>query len=137
MKASAIFLLCLLALPVFAGSHTFYFAWSAVDSFGLESDWSVVRTWEREAGGAQVVTARCEDPDMEVTLWLHWWMDAGGTNCVDAGTNRTMTVRIVPAALTNIVITVTGAANSWCITNPVASSCFVTGQNLTITERRF
>src|ERR1035438_1157916 len=97
MKASAIFLLCLLALPVFAGSHTFYFAWSAVDSFGLESDWSVVQTFDREAGGAQVVTARCEDTDPEVNLWLHWWLDMGSvTNCVEAGTNRSLVVRIVP-----------------------------------------
>ncbi len=155
-----IFLLCLLAKPVFAVSHTFYFACTAVDGSGLESVYSAEVDWVRENGGSPFVTlawdagAAASDQSPVISYRIHWGLFSGTyTRTEDAGTNCELTIRVVPAALTNCAVTVAGqdlewapmakgpwtllGADTWTVTNPPLPMLLFRGHGVTITRRSF
>ena len=104
--------LCVLCVSALSLPATeLFFAATATDSFGLQSDYSAELEYDRPIGGPRSITLAWDQCDPGVTYTIYWGRISGlYTHTVDAGTNLTLTVILCPPPLTNVLITVTGQA---------------------------
>ena len=155
MRATAVFLLCLLAATVFGTTHTFYFAATASDTDGLESDYSEEVHWIRTNGGPRSVTLAW-DSCGDNTIKIYWGVAPGDYNhTVDVGPVTEATIELLPPPLTNCVVSVSATgpdmewsffpdgpwvwmlSNTWTETNPPAPMLFFRGQGASVSTRWF
>ena len=148
-------ILLLSAVQSFAGSRTFYFACTAVDASGIESDYSEEVSWTRYTGGPRTITLAWDYCDGN-RVNLYWGTNSGTYFApVDAGTNLQWTIRILPEPLTNCVVSVSASstdmewsfwpegpwasmsANTWTATNAPAPQLFFRSEGATINKRYF
>jgi hypothetical protein len=107
----------------------YYFAATATDDAGLESDYSneaVWRHWSSNALGSVTLAWDASPATNRITNYTVWQGVAhtNYTNSVMAATNLTATVRLAPIAPTNLLVTVRCALTNLpplMITNPATS----------------
>ena len=107
--------LCVLCVSALSLPATeLFFAATATDSFGLQSDYSTEIEYDRPIGGPHPITLAWDQCDPGDTYTIYWGRLSGlYTHTVDAGTNLQLTVILCPPPLTNVLITVTGQALEW------------------------
>ena len=99
--------LCVSALSLPATE--LFFAATATDSFGLQSDYSTELEYDRPIGGPRSITLAWDQCDPGDTYPIHWGRLSGlYTRTDNAGTNLTFTIQLIPPPLTNVLLTVTG-----------------------------
>ena len=134
------------ALIVVPVTNRYYFAATATDNYGQVSDYSNETNLVRTGGWRTVTLAWDRSPGTNViTNYAVLWGGASRsyTNLVNAGTNLSKVVQVLPPMLTNIVVSVTtvnatnlawapaikglwtmvGATN-YSVTNPASSRLF-------------
>ena len=114
-----------------------FFAATASDTNGLESDFSTELIYTNSLRTNLVALAWDAVTNSKCTYRVYYGRASRTyTNAINAGTKMRVQFPLV-TVLTNIAITVSWPTKSLTLTNPVASSCFWTGKNLTISARRF
>ncbi|HQL77161.1 MAG TPA: hypothetical protein PLU91_03115 [Verrucomicrobiota bacterium] len=107
------------AMPTPAPNYrTWFFAATAKDKDGLESDFSDELSLTETSRIATVTLAWDQSVSWSPSNPLTYRVYCGGksrtyTNIVEAGTNLTAQVRLRPPRLTNWVVTVTGTGGLW------------------------
>ena len=120
--------LCVSALSLPATE--LFFAATATDSFGLQSDYSTELEYDRPIGGPRSITLAWDECDPGDTYTIYWGRLSGlYTHTVDAGTNLQLTVILCPPPLTNVIVTVTGQALEWSAL-PTGPWCDITTMDI-------
>lgn len=127
------------AMPTPAPNYrTWFFAATATDTDGAESDWSKELAWTNSTRARGVTLTWDASISPNITNYKVYWGGASATytNTVSAGTNLTLSLRLTPVSKTNRIVHVSfaNASKAWTATHIDGLWAEIAATNVTLTN---